>query len=295
MKRVVVAQNHTVGGEECPDHQERVCQNLPCPTLSPSLAPTATPTPAPTKGPTADTRKPIVSVFGDDQMTIEAAQGAFYTDLGGFCTDYNDGDLAADVVVSGAVYPQLNRTGVYTVQYGCKNKRSIDADEATRQVVVRDTICPVCTLNTEHMGVDGTIEASFPYVDDGASCSDSLDGTLPNVLTTNTVNTEQTGLYLVTYRARDQNGNWNDGACKNSQQYIRTIRVVDTLKPVIGLHYNGATVAGSLRPRRLLANDQRARHNAFVAVSVGAFLILNIATAIYTYQARPAGRKPADI
>lgn len=271
---------------------------MACPTQSPSLAPTAIPTPAPTKAPTLDTRKPIVSVFGQDQLTVEAAQNAFYTDQGGFCTDYNDEDLAASVVVSGAVYPQLNRTGVYTIHYGCKNTRNIEADEETRQVIVRDTTCPVCTLNTQHMGADGTIEASFPYVDDGAICSDNLDGVIPNVVTTDTVNTEQTGLYLVTYRAKDQNGNWNDGACKQSQQYIRTIRVVDTLKPVLALHYNGATVAGSLRTRRLLEDSQLGQTvSHVVAASTGAFFI-TIAAAIYTTRTKApklAERWQADI
>jgi len=263
-----------------------------CPTQSPSRAPTSVPTAAPTEGPTKNTEKPIVTVFGSDQVTIEASRGAYYADQGGFCSDLTDGDISKGVIVSGAVFPQLDQTGEYKVQYECTNKRQITADKATRRIIVRDSQCPVCTIATDHLGLDGTIEASFPYVDDGATCSDTLDGLIENVVITNPVDVEQTGLYLVTYRARDKNGNWNDGSCKNSKQYIRTVRVVDTLKPVIGLHYNGANLASGLRSRRLLvAADRGVTSSAsrFAAATGGAILIMSIAAAVYA-----AGSKSAD-
>merc|ERR1711918_301085 len=54
------------------------------------------------------------------------------------------------------------------------------------------------------------------------------------VQTRNPVNTEKVGTYVVTYRIKDKAGNWNDGKCKGSKHYKRTVTVKDTLKPVIG-------------------------------------------------------------
>merc|ERR1712094_136102 len=81
------------------------------------------------------------------------------------------------------------------------------------------------------------VEASFSYVDPGAVCTDSLDGSVATVAH-GIVNTQHTGVYTVTYRARDRYGNWNDADCVGSQEYVRTVTVVDTLKPVIALHYS---------------------------------------------------------
>jgi hypothetical protein len=62
------------------------------------------------------------------------------------------------------------------------------------------------------------------------------------VETTNTVDVDNVGDYVVTYRAMDAAGNYNDGSCEGSQSYERRVKVVDTLKPVIGLHVNGRLI-----------------------------------------------------
>jgi hypothetical protein len=64
------------------------------------------------------------------------------------------------------------------------------------------------------------------------------------------VNVEKTGVYYVTYFAHDAAMNWNykakaacDGRegsnCDGFDNDIRTVHIVDTLKPVIALDYNG--------------------------------------------------------
>jgi hypothetical protein len=78
-------------------------------------------------------------------------------------------------------------------------------------------------------------------MDAGAACMDSLSGAVSEVVITNPVDVEKTGEYVVTYRARDSAGNWNDGSCKGSKQYLRTVQVVDTLKPIIALKYTHAS------------------------------------------------------
>jgi len=210
------------GGANCPNlHVEEPCNNEVC-------------------SPSAD-YKPIVNVYGSDFVLYEATLNGAYHDEGASCSDTKDGDISARVVVSGAIFPQLTRTGTYKLWYDCENSYGSSAKRATKTLIVRDGTCPVCEMNHGPT----TVEASFPFIDAGVRCSDSLDGTIDDIVVSNPVDVERTGVYLVTYRARDATGNWNDGDCKHSKHYIRTVRVVDTLKPVLALHYNGKTLADS--------------------------------------------------
>jgi hypothetical protein len=57
------------------------------------------------------------------------------------------------------------------------------------------------------------------------------------------VNVEATGTYYITYRVKDSNGNWNDeSGCSEGQlneENVRTVIIIDTLRPVIELKYKG--------------------------------------------------------
>merc|ERR1711871_1522730 len=117
-------------------------------------------------------------------------------------------------------------------------------------------------------------EASFEYTDAGAVCSDEIDGEVPYT-TINPVDVETTGTYVVTYRAKNAVGLWNDGAgavggqCRGgNHQYMRTIHVVDTLKPLIEVHYKNNLVA------RGTATDKAVHNNAAnpVAAATPAFM-----------------------
>jgi hypothetical protein len=119
-----------------------------------------------------------------------------------------------------------------------------------------------------------TLEASFPYVDAGATCSDTVAGDLADVIVHNTVDVDRTGEYLVTYRARDAAGNWNDGDCRGTNRYIRTVYVVDTLQPVISLHETMGK--GDLRNTRRLLGEKlfrTAAKNQSLWVSTGGLAI----------------------
>merc|ERR1711918_274852 len=107
-----------------------------------------------------------------------------------------------------------------------------------RKVVVRDTTCPTCKVTGASKV---TREASFTYSDAGAVCTDSISLGNNKVQTRNPVNTEKFGTYVVTYRIKDKAGNWNDGKCKGSKQFKRTVTVKDTLKPVIHLKFGRNT------------------------------------------------------
>merc|ERR1719399_2462102 len=153
-------------------------------------------------------------------------------------------ESSQNVEVSGDVV-NLSKVGTYEIVYNCKDSAGNVADEATRTVHIVQTSCPKCTI-TGCTGSSCTMahEASFPYTDLGAVCSDEIDGNVAEEVTNN-VNVELTGDYEVTYRTRNSVGLWNDGTnCRDGpQHYVRTVQVRDTLKPIIVVKYNNVEVA----------------------------------------------------
>ena len=89
-------------------------------------------------------------------------------------------------------------------------------------------------------------EASFPFTDPGVVCHDPYHGVLSgqDVTTTGTVNWKVTGSYTITYRAcNPKTGHCSDDACRGRpNKYVRTVTVVDTLKPAIRLYYKNKKV-----------------------------------------------------
>jgi hypothetical protein len=114
-----------------------------------------------------------------------------------------------------------------------------------RVITVQDTYCPHCTMTGEEKV---TVEASFPFTLGNTTCTDASD--TPDELNAKLtkfghVDVEKTGVYRITYRVKDYNGNWNDGNCIGKKRYVRTITVQDTLKPVIGLSLGGNEINDS--------------------------------------------------
>merc|ERR1711898_1348 len=142
------------------------------------------------------------TILGKDLMTIEATHDANYVDDGA----------------------NLAKPSTYNINYNCKDAAGNKADTIRRKVVVRDTTCPTCKVTGASKV---TREASFTYSDAGAVCTDSISLGNNKVQTRNPVNNKA--------------GNWNDGKCKGSKQYKRTVTVKDTLKPVIHLKFGRNT------------------------------------------------------
>merc|ERR1712188_16342 len=201
---------------------------------------------------------PIIQILGSDQMTLEATHQGNYIDDGATCSDQVDGVISQNVEVSGDVV-NLSKVGTYTITYNCKDSANNEAPAAQRTVVVAQTSCPKCTMYGHHTGVfDLTHEASFPYVDAGATCSDVIDGSVTVLCSStkdpssesatncatpaNLVDVEKTGIYTITYRAQNTVGLWNDDSnCRGgANTYQRVVTVVDTLKPVITLKYGAS-------------------------------------------------------
>merc|ERR1712188_132221 len=191
---------------------------------------------------------PIIQILGSDQMTLEATHQGNYIDDGATCSDQVDGVISQNVEVSGDVV-NLSKVGTYTITYNCKDSANNAAPAARRTVVVAQTSCPRCHV----FGQDEiNHEASFPYADAGAACSDVIDGTTTTkCYTTNAasadtavscegstlVDVETTGTYTIQYRSTNTVGLWNDGTnCRGGPiSYYRTVVVMDTLRPVISL------------------------------------------------------------
>jgi len=208
-----------------------------------------------------DHTRPIIQVLGADEMTLEATHEGNYVDDGATCFDQVDGVISQNVEVSGDVV-NLSKIGTYHIVYNCKDSAGNTADEAERVVHIAQTSCPECTINgcevslakpRDQRTCTQKHEASFAYVDASAQCSDDIDGKIRNTDDldfTNPVNVDMTGTYIVTYRARNSAGLWSDGPhCKNRDTevgrnlYFRTVVVIDTLKPVVEVSYNGQKVA----------------------------------------------------
>merc|ERR1711871_724090 len=200
-----------------------------------------------------DATKPIIQILGSDRMTLEATHTGNYVDDGAACYDQVDGVISQNVEVSGDVV-NLSKVGTYTVTYNCKDAAGNAAIPLDRTVVVRQTSCPRCTI---HGALSLVHEASFSYVDAGASCSDEVDGVVQTRVT-NPVNVEVTGTYVVTYRAVNSAGLYNnEQTCDDGpNQYKRTVTVKDTLKPVVEVKFKH-TVVG-----RSAATDKAVHNNA---------------------------------
>merc|ERR1711924_439549 len=178
-----------------------------------------------------------------------------YSDQGAECYDANAGQINDRIDVSGSDV-SLALPGIYHVQYACTNAAGAKATVAVRKVLVRDTTCPTCTMKGSG---SVTREASFPYVDAGASCSDSVDGAL-GVVTDNKVQVTTTGTYYVTYSATDKTGNTNSVSSLNAScvPQVRTVTIKDTLRPVIQIMDGGKVIHTSLATDRGLGNEANA-------------------------------------
>ena len=142
----------------------------------------------------ADRTPPVITLVGP--VILNHEQGMPFTDPGVSATDVVDGSLP--VVTPGAVG---NNAGTYTLTYTATDAAGNRAT-ATRTVIVADTRPPVVTLvgpaTLNH-------EQGRPYTDPGASATDSVDGSLPVVMTGSVG--AGVGTYLLTFTATDRAGN----------------------------------------------------------------------------------------
>jgi hypothetical protein len=94
---------------------------------------------------------PIITLIGPESITLEAGIDT-YTEQGATATDNVDGDVTADIAISGAV--DTTTVGTYTIRYDVTDGQGQEAVTADRTVNVVDTIAPVITVLTNPIVVE---------------------------------------------------------------------------------------------------------------------------------------------
>jgi len=249
---------------------------------------------------------PIITVLGgkdassrarptlQKRNTIEATHDKNYVDNGATCSDQVDGVISKEVGVSGDVV-NMAKPGMYHITYSCCDIARNCAKDAIREVKVQDTTCPTCKIT----GGNAKREASFTYKDAGATCTDSLDGTL-KAKTTGRVNTEATGTYTLTYSTMDAAKNTNTGGnkCKGGQKaQTRQVIVADTLKPVIALHFGGKKIHVSGATDTGLNKQRNPAATKFMAESssVNGWIIAAVGSAVAGVALLALGSKTTQV
>jgi len=156
---------------------------------------------------------PVITANGPLDTSVECATP--YTDAGATAADMCQG--AVPVNTSSTV--DVSRVGNDAVTYTAADAAGGQATPVVRSVHVVDTTAPVVTV----LGPNpATAECATPFVDPGATASDSCVGSVA-VIASGAVNTGTPGRYAVNYSATDPSGNTGVAS--------RMVTVNDTIPP----------------------------------------------------------------
>lgn len=146
-----------------------------------------------------DITPPNITLNGGD-VTVD--YGSNYTDAGATATDDRDGNVTANMTVTGAV--NTSALGGYTITYAVSDSSGNNAS-IVRNVTVADLSPPVITINGPN---PFTMDAEKLYNDWGATAADAVQGDVSAaIVVVNNVATGQGGTYTVDYFANDSAGN----------------------------------------------------------------------------------------
>ncbi|MEM6722015.1 MAG: immunoglobulin-like domain-containing protein [Bacteroidota bacterium] len=149
-----------------------------------------------------DDLPPVITLNGDAIINLNV--GDPYVELGATATDNFDGDISANIAITGTVDTSV--AGTYLIRYNVSDAAGNAAAEGTRTVnVLADTTIPVITLNGS---ATVTLNVGDAYVESGATATDNIDGDISaNIAITGTVDTSLAGIYTITYNVSDAAGN----------------------------------------------------------------------------------------
>ncbi|ETR68062.1 MAG: hypothetical protein OMM_04787 [Candidatus Magnetoglobus multicellularis str. Araruama] len=169
-----------------------------------------------------DKTSPLLNLVGDNPQIIEI--GETYKELGATATDRVDGDLSSTISIQNNITDNL--PGTYQVRYEIKDS-SDNWTYVLRDVLVQDTTPPIIQLSGPSQV---SIEVFSDYVDSGATVTDNYDEeyTLSLKDAIHNFDNQSLGTYEVKYKVSDSMGN-------TSATVVRTVRVIDTTKPVLTL------------------------------------------------------------
>ena len=158
-----------------------------------------------------DVTPPTLALLGSSNMTVPL--NSAYTDPGYNATDNVDGNLTANVTITGTV--DASTEGTYHLYYDVADS---SGNNATRQ---NRTVHVLYYPYVEMVGstIDTILQGSGPYQDPGATCVDDIDVDRLINATGDQVNTLVVGQYRLTYDCTDSDGN-------AATQRTRTIHVI---------------------------------------------------------------------
>jgi large repetitive protein len=169
---------------------------------------------------------PVITLI-DGDLSWEGAQAPFF-DPGATAFDAVDGDLSANITVSGGVDVMAAAGTVFVLRYNVGNTAGLAAVTRTRQVTIVDTMRPTLVFNGAR---NLTHEGATAFVDPAARASDTLDGNLTSrIVTSGAVNVSSAPgtVFMLRYDVQDAAGN-------AAVPLTRYVRLVDTTRPVLQL------------------------------------------------------------
>jgi len=152
-----------------------------------------------------DTTMPIITLKGNSNIELKVNDK--YTEEGATATDDKDGDITANIVVTGSV--DTSKEGTYVVTYSVKDTAGNEA-KVTRTVVVKkveekDTVKPTIALKGKS---SIELKVNDQYTEEGATATDNKDGDITSkIVVTGSVDTSKEGTYKIIYSVKDTAGN----------------------------------------------------------------------------------------
>ena len=142
-----------------------------------------------------DTTIPTITLIGGE---VNLQVGGAFIDPGATANDNYDGDISADIVVSGTV--NVNAVGSYVLTYNVSDSSGNAATPVTRTVIVGESELdnpPVITLTGAAVI---NLYVGETFTDPGATASDIEDGNITaSIVVTGTVNTATAGSYTLSF------------------------------------------------------------------------------------------------
>ncbi len=167
-----------------------------------------------------DVDPPDIALRGANPLDVEA--GTEFVDPGAAAYSAYDGSLTESIMVESPV--DTNVLGTYVVRYTVIDSLG-QTTEATRTVIVADTVPPELVLNGSRRV---SVQVGSAFADPGAVALDSFEGDLSDFIRIEgDVDTASIGAYLLQYRVSDSSG--------NQAEAFRVVRVVSDDPPVITL------------------------------------------------------------
>ncbi len=147
-----------------------------------------------------DTVAPVITLSGEAEM-VHGVNIAF-TEPGFSASDDCDGDITANVTVSGSV--DIANYGIYTLTYTVTDTAG-NSTSVTRTVTISDPVPPVITLANNGITY---VQLGTSYTEPGFSASDNRDGDITSkVSVSGSVDANTKGEYSLTYTVTDSTGN----------------------------------------------------------------------------------------